>query len=184
LKGTSTFDVRQDAKARLWDDWRELPAFETRFGLHCAKALVGHFGAHDRMNYTAIGDAINLASRLEGLNKIYGTSIIASDRIVERVNQAFDFRFLDIVAVKGKSEPIKIYELLGTKDAFEHYGKVISAYETAFSAYAAGDFEHALAVLQENVSDPPSTVLIERCNTFLQVPPPASWHGIYISASK
>ena len=58
------------------------------------------------------------------------------------------------------------------------------AYETAFSAYTAGNFERALAVLQENASDPPSTVLIERCKAFLQVPPPADWRGIYIPASK
>ena len=64
-------------------EWRGLPPFETRFGLHQEKAMVGHFGAPDRMNYTAIGDAMNLASRLEGLNKQYGTTIIASDRIFE-----------------------------------------------------------------------------------------------------
>jgi PAS domain S-box-containing protein len=165
-------------------EWRELPAFETRFGLHCAKALVGHFGARDRMNYTAIGDAINLASRLEGLNRLYGTSIIASHTIVDRANEVFDFRLLDVVAVKGKSDPITIYELLGTKGALEHCRQVVSTYESAFSAYAAGKFESALAVLQENASDPPSTVLIERCKAFLQVPPPADWRGIYISASK
>ena len=165
-------------------EWREFPAFETRFGLHCAKALVGHFGARDRMNYTAIGDAINLASRLEGLNKQYGSSIIASDTIVDRANEAFDFRLLDVVAVKGKSDPITIYELLGTKGVLEQCRQVVSAYETAFSAYAAGKFERALAILQENASDPPSTVLIERCKAFLQVPPPADWRGIYISASK
>ena len=165
-------------------EWREFPAFETRFGLHCAKALVGHFGARDRMNYTAIGDAINLASRLEGLNKLYGSSIIASDTIVDRANEAFDFRLLDVVAVKGKSDPITIYELLGTKGVLEQCRQVVSAYETAFSAYAAGKFERALAILQENASDPPSTVLIERCKAFLQVPPPADWRGIYISASK
>ena len=165
-------------------EWRGFPAFETRFGLHCARALVGHFGARDRMNYTAIGDAINLASRLEGLNKRYGSSIIASDTIVDRANEAFDFRLLDVVAVKGKSDPITIYELLGTKGALEHCRQVVSAYETAFSAYAAGKFERALAVLQENASDPPSTVLIERCKAFLQVPPPADWRGIHISASK
>ena len=61
---------------------------------------------------------------------------------------------------------------------------MIFAYETAFSAYAAGDFERALAILQENTSDPPSAVLIERCKAFLQVPPPADWRGIYTSASK
>ena len=165
-------------------EWRESPAFETRFGLHCAKALVGHFGARDRMNYTAIGDAINLASRLEGLNKQYGSSIIASDTIVDRANEAFDFRLLDVVAVKGKSDPITIYELLGTKGVLEQCRQVVSAYETAFSAYAAGKFERALTILQENASDPPSTVLIERCKAFLQVPPPADWRGIYISASK
>jgi PAS domain S-box-containing protein len=165
-------------------EWRESPAFETRFGLHCAKALVGHFGARDRMNYTAIGDAINLASRLEGLNRTYGTSIIASHTIVDRANQAFDFRFLDVVAVKGKSDPITIYELLGTKGALEHCYHVVSAYEIAFTAYAAGNFEGALAVLQESASDPPSNVLIERCKAFLQVPPPAGWRGIYMSASK
>jgi PAS domain S-box-containing protein len=168
----------------LTREWREFPAFETRFGLHCAKALVGHFGARDRMSYTAIGDAINLASRLEGLNKRYGTSIIVSDAIVDRAKDSFDFRLLDVVAVKGKSDPITIYELLGTKGALERCRQVISAYETAFSAYAAGNFERALAVLQENASDPPSTVLIERCKAFLQEPPPADWHGIYVSASK
>ena len=131
-----------------------------------------------------IPDAINLASRLEGLNKLYGTSIIASGTIVDRANEVFDFRLLDVVAVKGKSDPIKIYELLGTKGAFEHCRQVVSAYETAFSAYAAADFKRALAVLQENASDPPSTVLIERCKAFLQVPPPADWRGIYLSASK
>jgi PAS domain S-box-containing protein len=165
-------------------EWREFPAFETRFGLHCSKALVGHFGARDRMNYTAIGDAINLASRLEGLNKQYGSSIIASDTIVDRAKEDFDFRLLDVVAVKGKSDPITIYELLGTKGALEECRQMIFAYETAFSAYAAGDFERVLAVLQENTSDPPSAVLIERCKAFLQVPPPADWQGIYISASK
>ena len=102
---------------------------------------------------------------------------------MERVNQAFDVRFLDVVAVKGKSDPITIYELLGMKGSFEHSRQVVSTYESAFSGYAAGKFESALAVLEENASDPPSTVLIERYKAFLQVPPPADWHGIYVSAS-
>ena len=165
-------------------EWRGLPVFETRFGLHCAIALVGHFGASDRMNFTAIGDAINLASRLEGLNRLYGTSIIASENIVERAREAFDFRLLDVVAVKGKSNPITIYELLGTKGAKEGRREIVNAYETAFAAYAARDFERALAALQQHGSDPPSAVLIKRCTAFLQAPPPQDWHGVYVSLSK
>jgi adenylate cyclase len=130
-------------------EWRGFPAFETRFGLHCAKALVGHFGARDRMNYTAIVDAINLASRLEGLNKRYGSSIVASKAIVDDAKEAFDFRLLDIVAVKGKSNPITIYELLGTKGTLEHCRRTVSAYETAFKEYLAENFESALALLRE-----------------------------------
>ena len=93
------------------------------------------------MNYTAIGDAINLTSRLEGLNKLYGSSIVASETIVDRANETFDFRFLDVVALREKNDPITIYELVGTKGALEHYREVVFAYESAFSAYAAGDFE-------------------------------------------
>jgi PAS domain S-box-containing protein len=165
-------------------EWRGFPAFETRFGLHCAKALVGHFGARDRMNYTAIGDAINLASRLEGLNKRYGSSIIASKTIVDRAKEAFDFRLLDTVAVKGKSSPITIYELLGTKGALEHCHQAVSAYETAFKEYSTGNFERALALLRENSSDPPSRVLMERCEAFSKTPPAEDWGGVYSWASE
>ncbi len=165
-------------------EWRGLPAFETRFGLHCAKALVGHFGARDRMNYTAIGDAINLASRLEGLNKQYGTSIIASDGVVEHAREAFDFRLLDVVAVKGKSDPITIYELLGAKGAKEACREMVDSYETAFAAYTARDFEGALAILREHRNDPPSAVLIERCTALLQAPPPPDWNGVRVSLVK
>ncbi|HEY5704192.1 MAG TPA: adenylate/guanylate cyclase domain-containing protein [Terrimicrobiaceae bacterium] len=165
-------------------EWRGFPVFETRFGLHSAMALVGHFGARDRMNYTAIGDAINLASRLEALNKQYGTSIIASESIAQRANLAFDFRLLDVVAVKGKSDPITIYELLGAKGAKAQRQEMVDAYETAFAAYAARDFEAALNILREHESDPPSAVLVERCAAFLKAPPPPDWHGVYVAASK
>lgn len=165
-------------------EWHGLPEFQTRFGLHCSTALVGHFGARDRMNYTAIGDAINLASRLETLNKQYGTSIIASESIVERARDAFDFRLLDVVAVKGKSAAIRIYELLGTKGATKECGDLVTAYETAFAAYLARDFEQALTILRDYESDAPSAVLTERCRTYLHAPPHADWQGVYVSRSK
>jgi adenylate cyclase len=175
-----------DAAAALGrtPEWRHLSPFQTRFGLHCSTALVGHFGARDRMNYTAIGDAINTASRLEALNKQYGTSIIASESIVERAREAFDFRLLDIVAVKGKTAAIRIYELLGKKGEAQDPSGLTAAYEAAFDAYLARDFAKALALLQPHEGDGPSAVLCERCRAFLQVPPPADWQGVYVSLSK
>ena len=165
-------------------DWQGLPSFETRFGLHQGKALVGHFGAHDRMNYTAMGDAVNLASRLEGLNKQYGTSIIASDRIVENARAHFDFRLLDLVAVKGKTDAIKIYELLGQTGAGSARGETVRAYEAAFEAYVARNFREAIDLLAQNANDPPSAILLDRCRAFLETPPPADWQGVHVSMSK
>ncbi len=165
-------------------EWLGLPPFETRFGLHQDKALVGHFGAPDRMNYTAIGDAINLASRLEGLNKQYGTTIIASDRIFEDARAQFDFRLLDWVTVKGKTEAIKIYELLGQKGEAGELRETVAAYEDAFGAYVKRDFAAAIAILEKHDADAPSAVLIDRCRAFQQTPPTADWRGVYTSMSK
>ena len=162
-------------------EWRGLPPFETRFGLHREKALVGHFGAPDRMNYTAMGDAVNVASRLEGLNKQYGTSIIVSDRIFEDARAHFDFRLLDWVAVKGKTDAVKIYELLGMKG--EGHNETVIAYEAAFEAYAARDFDKAVSILEPYAEDAPSAILIERCRAFQQVSPPEDWCGVYVSMS-
>jgi len=165
-------------------DWQGLPPFETRFGLHQGKALVGHFGAHDRMNYTTMGDAVNLASRLEGLNKQYGTSIIASERIVENARAHFDFRLLDLVAVKGKTEAIKIYELLGEKGAGSAMRETVQAYEAAFQAYVARNFDEAIVILAQNDNDPPSAILLNRCHAFEETPPPEDWQGVHVSTSK
>jgi adenylate cyclase len=165
-------------------DWGAWPAFGTRFGLHCAPALIGHFGARDRMNYTAMGDAVNLASRLEGLNKQYGTSIIVSETIVARAGEDFAFRLLDRVAVKGKSEAIRIYELLGRKGEGGERHEIVAAYEQALAAYAARDFSGAIELLARQPGDAPSARLLERCRGFQKEPPPADWNAIYVSLMK
>ena len=165
-------------------EWGGRPAFETRFGLHLDTTLVGHFGAHDRMNYTAIGDAVNLGSRLEGLNKKYGTTIIASERIVEAVGDRFEFRLLDLVAVKGKSRAVKIYELQAEKDAVSGRRAETVAYEMAFERYLAGDFAAALEIMKPHAADPPSAVLSQRCRDYLREPPPQDWIGIFVAQTK
>jgi len=165
-------------------EWAGRPLFETRFGLHLDTALVGHFGAHDRMNYTAIGDAVNLGSRLEGLNKQYGTTIIASERIVAAAGDGFEFRLLDLVAVKGKSKAVRIYELQDEKDADSTRRAETVAYEQAFERYLARDFAAAIDILKPHDGDPPSAVLIERCRGYLREPPPEDWIGIFVAKSK
>jgi adenylate cyclase len=88
----------------------------TRFGLHRDTVMVGHFGAPDRLSYTALGDGVNVASRLEGLNKQYGTTIIVSDGVREAAGAGFHFRELDTVAVKGRRGSLRIHELLGAAE--------------------------------------------------------------------
>ncbi|HEY2714287.1 MAG TPA: adenylate/guanylate cyclase domain-containing protein [Chthoniobacterales bacterium] len=164
--------------------WRGRPAFETRFGLHQGQAQVGHFGAPDRLNYTAIGDAVNLASRLESLNKQYGTAIIASAPIFAATRAEFDFRLLDKVAVKGKIDAIEVYELLGEKGTAAAMRQTVTAYENALAAYMGRKFADAMDILAAQPNDPPSCVLHARCREFQQAPPPSDWGGAFVSMSK
>lgn len=165
-------------------DWNGWPIFGTRFGLHCASALVGHFGARDRMNYTAMGDAVNLASRLEGLNKQYGTSILVSETVVQNAGQDFVFRLLDKVAVKGKTEAVQIYELLGRQGEAGEMREIVAAYETAFATYTARDFAGAITILARQLQDGPSAALFRRCQEYLDERPPEDWDGVYVSKIK
>lgn len=164
--------------------WQNLPRFETRFGLHRDRVMVGHFGAPDRLNFTAIGNGVNIAARLEGLNKQYGTSILVSENIFEAAKELFEFRLLDLVAVKGKSEGINVYELIGKKGEKPSMDAIISKYEQALQAYRSRHFEVAMNLLQEQLHDGPSHTLHDRCALLLLNPPPPAWNGIYVSMIK
>jgi adenylate cyclase len=156
----------------------ETPRFRTRFGLHRCQASVGHFGASNRFNYTAIGDGINLTSRLEGLNKFYGTTIIASETIRDAARDHFEFRLLDRVAVKGKMQGVLIYELLSDRVNDRARPTAIDRYEEAFALYQRGDFSGAARVLEQQTDDPPSAKLLVRCREYV-LRPPAEWDGIH-----
>jgi adenylate cyclase len=164
--------------------WAGLPALFTRYGVHRARVMVGHFGAPDRLSYTALGDGVNLAARLEPLCKQYGLGVLASETIVEEARDEFAFRLIDKVAVKGKTEPVRVYELLGAVGTCDDAVAAGQVYEQALAAYFARDFARARAVLAAMADDPPSRVLVRRCDALIAAPPPGDWNGVYVAKSK
>ncbi len=164
--------------------WGGRAPLVTRIGLHVGSVMVGHFGAPDRLSFTAIGDSVNLASRLEGLNKQYGTTLLVSEEVQRRAKHEFAFRRLDLVAVKGKSQAIGVYELLGPLVDAGIFTPEVQRYEQALTLYVAGDFAKARALLLQNPEDPPSRVLAARCSELERDPPAAPWAGISFAQSK
>jgi adenylate cyclase len=168
--------------------WRELglAPWRTRFGLHVDRVLVGNFGAPARLTYTAMGDGVNLAARLEGLNKLYGTTILVSDDVRARAGGEFAFRKLDRVAVKGKSRAVVIHELLGLAGdpALAEARGSIDRYEKALDATFARRFADAIELLAAVGDDRPSAVLAERCRVWLVAPPASDWDGTWTATSK
>jgi adenylate cyclase len=176
----------QAAARRLFQshEWAGLPSLRTRIGLHRAEVMVGHFGSADRLSYTALGDGVNLASRLEGLCKQYGVEVLVSESVEAQVRSAFVLRLVDRVAVKGRSKGVRVYELIAPRSEGLQPPPEVRAYEEAFAAYARGEFAAAAARLERQQQDGPSAVLLRRCREFVLHPPPEGWDGVHVAASK
>jgi adenylate cyclase len=164
------------------------PRLITRIGLNSGACVVGNMGSRERFDYTAIGDTVNQASRLEGTNKVYGTLIIASDSTWRASRGAAFGRVLDRVRVKGKSEPVAIHEALAVAGAeTEAQRALVAAYGGAYEAYQAREWgraiEAAAAILRAG-EDGPSRVLLERARAFSAAPPPPDWDGVWTLTSK
>jgi len=164
--------------------WAGLPPFFTRYGLHTDTVLVGHFGAPDRLSYTLMGDGVNLASRLEALGKQYGVATLVSEAVVERVKGDFVFRQVDLVAVKGKTQGVRVYELLGRAGLDGPKLALARTYERALEAYFARDFARARELIAAQLEDGPSATLDARCVHFQESPPPPGWTGVFVATEK
>jgi adenylate cyclase len=177
----------QAALAELYGspEWQGLPPLVTRFGLHRASVMVGHFGAPSRLAYTALGDGVNLTSRLEGLCKQYGVTTLVSGSIAESVQARLGLRHIDRVVVKGKREAVDVYELLGSGPLADERLALVQGYEAAWQAYRRREFGRAQALLTPLAHlDSPSRVLWQRCQSFLLAPPPADWTGVHLAPGK
>jgi adenylate cyclase len=165
-------------------EWQGRPPLATRFGIHTDQVMVGHFGAPNRMSYTCLGDGVNLAARLEGLNKQYATTILVSEAVQREAGPHFQFRLVDVVAVKGKHQGVPVYELIGAELVDPARLEQARRYEQAFALYRRRDFEAARALLVAQPDDGPSRVLAERCAQLAQDPPPPDWDGVFVAMSK
>ena len=159
-----------------------LPPFFTRFGINTGEALVGNIGFDKRISYTAIGDNVNLAARLEGVNKLYSTGILINESTNDQVKDQMLTRFIDTVVVKGKTCGTRIFELISCRseasdDLIERTGR----YNAGMEKYVERRWNEALTIfnsLKNAEADPPLKLIIERCQNFANNPPDKDFVGV------
>ena len=192
LRAALTALDMQAAMHPLREKWKQegRPELAMRVGLNTGVVLVGNMGSDARMEYTVMGDAVNLASRVEGANKPFHTEIMMTERAFEMTKDVVEWRELDVLRVKGKKQGIRVYEVIAARkgelsetkrQVLEAYNEGLEAYKRRDWAAAATAFTRALAI---DKTDGPSQLYLERAREFQTTPPPADWDGVYDMRTK
>jgi adenylate cyclase len=182
---STALDMMDKLRA-LQEEWREQgkPLLEIGIGINTGVMMVGNMGSEGRFDYTVLGDNVNLASRLEGLTKMYGVSIIVSETTWDVAKERFIGRELDVVRVKGKQNPVAIYQVMDRAENCAQYREPLAKYEEAMGLYRKGKWEPALSMFQEVErwwpGDPPARMYQERCKELLQTKPGDDWSFVTV----
>lgn len=161
------------------------PPLRARTGINSGPMLVGNLGSRYRFAYGVLGDQVNLGSRLEGLNRSYGTDILVGESTARLVQPSFRLREVDLVRVKGKEQAVRVYELLARAGAPLSPGQegALALYAAALEAYRQQRWEEALALFEQalaaNPEDGPSRAMASRCRTYSRTPPAETWEGVF-----
>jgi adenylate cyclase len=166
-----------------------LPPVFARIGINTGEMIIGNLGSSQRFDFTVIGDSVNLASRLEGAGKEYGTAILISEETYRHAQAAVEVRELDLLQVKGKQLPVRIYELVakkgglgpGQKRAYELFAEALALYRKQEWEEASRRLQQ---VLELNPEDGPAKTFIRRCQSYKANPPGPGWDGVYRLTTK
>jgi adenylate cyclase len=161
----------------------------TRIGINTGDMVVGNMGTQKKMNYTIISSAVNLASRLEGVNKLYGTWVLATDATIQETKGRFLTRRLDRIRVMGINEAVRVYEILDFKaDAPDALFEKAYLFHKALDRFEERNWKDAQDAFNEvkklYPDDGPSSLYMERCRNYLMYPPGNNWDGIISMAEK
>ena len=181
----------QNRLVELREDWKAegKPEMQMRIGLDTGPAVVGNMGSKSRMDYTMMGNTVNTAARLEGVNKVYGIYTLVGENTYEAAGDDIVSREIDAVNVVGKQEPVKVYQLLGyPADIDDRQREMVDYYHKGLYAYRSQDWDSAMesfhAALAVSPDDGPSRTMLTRCEEFKSDPPDEEWNGTYTMKSK
>jgi adenylate cyclase len=182
----------QEKLKKMRPKWEKqnLPPLTARVGMNTGIMVVGNMGSEKVFDYTVMGDNVNLASRLEGANKPYKTNMMVSEATYNLVNDKIRFRELDLIRVKGKTKPIKVFEILGYLNTTQSQQEIdmLEAYEKGLSSYRDKNFKsakkHFSEALEINPNDGPSELYLNRCEVFCENPPDKNWDGVFTMTTK
>ena len=173
----------------MWIEQGRGDFFHVRMGINTGEMVVGNLGSNSRVDYTIMGDSVNLAARLEGAGKAYNVATMISETTYRAAREVIDVRKLDSLRVVGRDEPVRVYEILGRAgEVAEKKMEVVEMYQAGLGLYKERQWTEAISTFENGLQidplDGPCRVFMERCQEYMQAPPPEDWDAVHVLDSK